>query len=311
MKRQLALLSCALFVASATAAVAAEATKVAVGAPPIGEVLAAYVAKEEGLFAKHGLDVDFLPTASNQTLVAAALAGSHQFVSISPTVLLQAMDSGIDLVAVANCGVTSKRTAVNVGIAVRSGVEIKQPGDLKGKKIGLPGFGGTLDILLRQWLKQNQIDPKSITIIEVPIPSTADVLKSGSIDGIVAGQPSLGRAVELSNGYVAFNFMKDLPENLPYTGFVSTREWASKNGDTVRNFQAAVVEAAAFAKANPAKTQEYVAKYTKLPLEVVKRIELPECNPVASQDQFEYFDRAMRADNMLQNKIDLSKIVFK
>jgi NitT/TauT family transport system substrate-binding protein len=309
MKLHTALLGFAII--GASAAQAADATKVAVGAPPIGEVLAAYVAKDEGLFAKHGLDVDFLPTASNQTLVAAAVAGTHQFVSISPTVLLQALDSGIDLVAIANCGVTSKRTAVNVGIAVRNGVEIKQPSDLKGKKIGLPGLGGTLDILLRQWLKQNQIDPKSITFIEVPIPNTADVLKSGSIDGIVAGQPSLGRAVDLSNGYIAFNFMKDLPENLPYTGFVSTRQWATANPEAVRKFQAAIAEGAAFAKTNPEKTQEYIAKYTKLPLEVVKRIELPECNAVASQEQFEYFDKAMRAEGMLQNKIDLTKIVFK
>lgn len=294
--------------AAATAQSRAE-TKIAIGTPPIAEVEAAFVAKDEGMFEKNGLNVEFLPTGSNQTLVAALVAGSHQIVSVSPTVLLQAVDSGIDLVVVANCGVTAPRTAKNAGLAVRGGVEISKPEDLVGKKVGTPSIGGTLDILFRQWLKQKNVSEDSITFIEVPIPNTADVLKGGTIDAIIAGEPSIGRAVAQSNGKVAFNYMSELPENLPYTTFVATREWAKDNPATIKSFRTAFSQAADFVAANQSETREIVSKYTRLPLEVLNKIELPECRTVPSQAAFDYFEKAMREGGMLTGKIDTADLI--
>ncbi len=302
----------AILVASVVIAAAVPSfaqTKLAIGTPPIAEVEAAFIAKDEGLFEKNGLAVEFLPTGSNQTLLAALMAGSHQIVSVSPTVMLQAVDSGMDLVVVANCGVTAARTARNVGLAVRSGVEITKPEDLVGKKLGTPSIGGTLDILFRQWMKQKNIAAKGVTFIEVPIPNTADVLKGGTIDAIIAGEPSLGRAVAQSNGKVAFNFMSDLPENLPYTTFVATREWAKDNEAAIKSFRAAFAEAADFAVANPAKTREVVSKYTKLPIEVLNKIELPECRTVPTKAALDYFEKAMRDGGMLTGKIDTASLI--
>lgn len=284
-------------------------TKIAIGTPPIAEVEAVFVAKDEGLFDRHGLQVEFLPTGSNQTLVASLVAGSHQIVAVSPTVLLQAVDSGIDLVVVANCGVTSPRTAQNVGLAVREGVTINKPEDLAGKKVGTPSIGGTLDILFRQWLKQKKIAEKSVTFIEVPIPNTADVLKGGTIDAIIAGQPSLGRAVAQANGKVAFHFMSELPADLPYTTFVATRDWAKANAATIASFGTAFAQAADFIGKNQAKTREIVSKYTRLPLEVLSKIELPECKPTPTVAALDYFEKAMRDGGMLSGKIDTAGLI--
>jgi len=302
----------AILIASVVIAGAAPSwaqTRIAVGTPPIAEVEAAFVAKDEGMFEKNGLNVEFLPTGSNQTLVAALVAGSHQIVAVSPTVLLQAVDSGIDLVVVANCGVTARRTATNVGLAVRGGVEISKPEDIKGKKVGTPSIGGTLDILFRQWLKQKNVPEKSVTFIEVPIPNTADVLKGGTIDAIIAGEPSLGRAVSQSNGKVAFNYMSEIPENLPYTTFVATREWAKANTGTIKSFRTAFAEAAGYVAANQGKTREIVSKYTRLPVEVLNKIELPECKIVPSKAALDYFDTAMREGGMLTGKIDTAGLI--
>lgn len=302
----------AILIASVVVAGAAPSwaqTRIAVGTPPIAEVEAAFVAKDEGMFEKNGLNVEFLPTGSNQTLVAALVAGSHQIVAVSPTVLLQAVDSGIDLVVVANCGVTAPRTATNVGLAVRGGVEISKPEDIKGKKVGTPSIGGTLDILFRQWLKQKNVPEKSITFIEVPIPNTADVLKGGTIDAIIAGEPSLGRAVSQSNGKVAFNYMSEIPENLPYTTFVATREWAKANAGTIKSFRTAFAEAADYVAANQGKTREIVSKYTRLPVEVLTKIELPECKTVPSKAALDYFDKAVREGGMLTGKIDTAGLI--
>ncbi|MDB5533759.1 MAG: NitT/TauT family transport system substrate-binding protein [Hyphomicrobiales bacterium] len=301
---------CASFAMQAAAMHSAQAqTRIAIGTPPIAEVEATFVAQDLGYFERNGLVVDLLPTGTNPGLVAAVVSGSHQIVSVSPTVLLQAIDSGLDLVAVAHCGVTSKRTAKNMGLAVHEGVAIANPRELAGKKIGVPGIGGTLDVIFRQWLKQRDVDMKAVTFIEVAIPSTADVLRSRNIEGIIAGQPSLGRAIAASNGRIAFHFMEEMPENLPFTGFVATRAWAAKNPETIAKFRKAMAEAAAFVKGNEDKTRELVSKYTKLPMELLRTIELPECNPTPSVAQFAFFDQAMRDQGLLQNKIDLAGVI--
>lgn len=294
---------------AAGTALAQDKTKLAVGTPPIAEVQAAFIGKDEGMFEKNGLNIEFLPTGSNQTLIAALVSGSHQIVAISPTVLLQAVESGIDLTVIANCGVTSQRTAQNHGLAIREGVAVEQPSDIKGKKIGTPSIGGTLDILFRQWLRQNQLSDKDVTFIEVPIPSTADVLKGGTIDGVIAGQPSLGRAASQANGKIAFSFVKDLPENLPFITFVSTRDWAAENTETVKAFRAAAAQAADFGAANPDKARQIVSKYTKLPIEVLNRIDLPVCKTVPAREGFDYLDKAMRESGLLRDKIDTAKLI--
>ncbi|SOC82337.1 NitT/TauT family transport system substrate-binding protein [Ensifer adhaerens] len=309
MSKKTLLAACALAAVTCYASHSWAETKIAVGTPPIAEVEAAFIAKDQGMFERNGLDVQFLPTGSNQTLIASLVAGTHQIVSVSPTVLLQAVDSGIDLVAVSNCGVSSLRTAKNVGLAVHDGVSIPTPEDIKGKKIGTPSVGGTLDILFRQWLKQKNIAEKSVTFIEVPIPNTADVLKGGTIDGIIAGEPFLGRSVALSKGSVAFYYMKDLPEGIPYSTFVTTREWAAKNPDALKAFRTAMDQAAAFSKQDTDKTREIVSKYTHLPMEVLSKIELPDCKTPVNKDALEYLDKAMREEGLLKNPIDIAGLI--
>lgn len=284
-------------------------TSITFGSPPIAEVEAVFVAKELGIFDKNGLKFEALPSTSNQAMVAALVSGSHQIAAISPTVLLQAIDSGMDLVVVGTCGVTSARTAKNIGLAVRSGVEISKPEDLEGKKIGAPGTNGTIDVLFKQWLKLKNIPETKVTFIEVPIPNTADVLKGGTIDAIIAGQPSLARAVSQSNGKVAFHYMSELPENLPYTTFVTTRDWAKANADAVKAFQTSLAEGAAFVKANPDKTREILSNYTKLPVEVLSTFELPECKTVPIKEGLDFFDKAMRDEGLLTSDIDTAGLI--
>lgn len=302
----------AILIASIVAASAAPAlaeTTIAFGSPPIAEVEAVFVAKELGVFDKKSLNVEVLPSTSNQAMVAGLVSGSHQIAAISPTVLLQAIDTGMDLVVVGTCGVTSARTAKNMGLAVRSGVDISKPEDLVGKKIGAPGTNGTIDVLFKQWLKLKNIPEAKLTFIEVPIPNTADVLKGGTIDAIIAGEPSLGRAVSQSNGKVAFHYMSELPENLPYTTFAATREWARSNPDAIKAFQASLAEGAAFVKANPDKTREILSKYTKLPVEVLNTFELPECKTVPTKQGLDFFDKAMRDDGLLTGNIDTAGLI--
>src|ERR1043166_1119074 len=64
-------------------------------------ILPLWVAKETGIFDKHGLDVD-LQYAASATSVAAVLSGQMQMASVGLSEVLGAIAGGADLVIVAN-----------------------------------------------------------------------------------------------------------------------------------------------------------------------------------------------------------------
>src|ERR1700750_26043 len=66
---------------------------------------AAYVAADQGFFAKHDLDVEFTFGQSGAVMPPALVAGSPDPPAPTAAVIVQAIDQGIDLVVIANTSV--------------------------------------------------------------------------------------------------------------------------------------------------------------------------------------------------------------
>lgn len=144
-------------------------TKITIGYTAVPDFAAAFIAKDRGYFAQHNLEVTLqqLPLTSN--VPPALVSDSIQIGGTTPPVFLQAVDSGLDLVAVAS-GSTYDNTQGFIGIVGKTGLNIRNAQDLVGKKFGVPGLDGTLHVLVRRWLADNGVDPRKVTFIEVPLP---------------------------------------------------------------------------------------------------------------------------------------------
>ncbi|HWE71658.1 MAG TPA: ABC transporter substrate-binding protein, partial [Stellaceae bacterium] len=118
---------------------------------------ASYVAKEEGYFDKHGLDFEFSLTTNTTMTPAALMSGTVQLGGITPPMILQANEQGLDLVVVAG-GTAAPDPAGTSGMLARTGSGIKAAPDLVGRKIGVPGLGGTFDILAKKWVQSKGVD---------------------------------------------------------------------------------------------------------------------------------------------------------
>src|SRR6201989_3035114 len=59
--------------------------------------LGAYVGKDQGFFEKHGLDVDVTPTANGSLISAALVADAAQIGTLTPSILLEADEQGLDI----------------------------------------------------------------------------------------------------------------------------------------------------------------------------------------------------------------------
>src|SRR5437773_3091991 len=95
-----------------------------------------FVAKDAGIFQKHGLDAQVVNVRSGAVGLSALAAGETQFHGGSATgASIGAMAGGLDLVFVA--GLINKLDGTFVVAP-----NIKTPADLKGKKIGVQSIGG-------------------------------------------------------------------------------------------------------------------------------------------------------------------------
>jgi len=108
-------------------------TKIAYGYSAVTDFATVFIAIDEGLFARHGLEVEarFLPL--NPTIIPALQAGSLQIGGPTPTSFLQAVEAGLDHVVLGGGGVLSK-TYTELGLVARAGTGIRNAADCVGKK---------------------------------------------------------------------------------------------------------------------------------------------------------------------------------
>jgi NitT/TauT family transport system substrate-binding protein len=262
-------------------------TKVAIASSPSADYLPAWVAQEEGFFRKHGLD-STTTTVMSSTILAGLQSGSLQVAGVPPAAMLTANEGGLDLVAIAGASVSSK-TGKNFGILVAADSGIKNGKDLVGKKIGVPAISGMSYVLTRKYVADSGLAPNQVSFIEVGMPQAGDALKSKSVQASVTAAPFIQRAVQNSGASVLAYFDSIMPEGTQITPFTATREWAARNPAAVQGFRAAIAEAIQFIEKNPQAAKVDLAKYTKLPPEVIANTVLPHYVAKVTEEDMRYW----------------------
>jgi NitT/TauT family transport system substrate-binding protein len=122
-------------------------TKITIGCTATSDCASAMVAVDQGLFAKHGLDAKMILIGINSNIPAAILSDSIQIGGPTESVFLQAVDGGLDLVAVDGASRMDPISNQAIVAFARNGISLKEPKDFVGKKVGAPGIGAVLQVL--------------------------------------------------------------------------------------------------------------------------------------------------------------------
>ncbi|MBD0415538.1 ABC transporter substrate-binding protein [Oryzicola mucosus] len=286
-------------------------TALNIGCTATTDCASAAVALEEGIFKKNGLDVTMTLIGINSNIPAALLSNSIQIGGPTPSVFLQAVDGGLDLVAVAGASSTSKATFDTAGVVATEASGIKEPKDFVGKKVGAPGIGAFLQVLFSKWLIDNGVDPKGVNFVEVTFPTMNDTLKSGAVDAVVTAEPMMSRIIASKTGAPAGYFLETLPERRPQIVYASTREWADANAEALKAFRSSIDEAAKIVNENPEKGRTAISNFTKIPMDVLSNMKLSVADPKLETEQLDWWVATMDEQNMLQAKPDTSTLIQK
>ncbi|WP_372656906.1 ABC transporter substrate-binding protein [Hydrogenophaga sp.] len=270
----------------------------------------AYVAANEGLFKKHGLDVEMKLVPNSATTPAALMAGSLQIATPTAPNTMQAVEQGLDLVVLAGGGYYTKGME-DVAIMVRPDSPIKTAKDFEGKRVSTPGLNAFLHVLFRKWMAENGGDYKKVTFTENAFAQSVDVLRSGQVDGILAVQPFLARAQETNAGRVVAFYIAALEGSVQSGWHVANRKWADENPKQVAAFKAAIEEASAMALKDPAIVRKANLVYIPFPADVQAKFPDPRFRPVITADVVENWNKIMLEQDMLKKPIDPAKLIYK
>jgi NitT/TauT family transport system substrate-binding protein len=286
----------------------ADSPKIVVGYTATVDFASAFIAAEQGLFKKRGLDVELKIVPLNSQLPAAVQSESITFGGTTISVFLQAIDGGLDHVAVVGSGVTDAQQD-NFAALAKTGLPIVKADDFVGKKVGAPGIGAFLHVLFRNWLIDNGVDYKKVTFVEVGFPQHADVLKSGNVDAVVTGEPILSRIVAGGIGTKVTSFTDNLKTELPIIVYSATRAWVSANPGAAKAFREAIAEGIEIANKDPAAVREATAKYIKMPPEVIASMKLGRWRADLTDDGMKAWIDIMKRQDMIRSDLDVGKII--
>ncbi|HEX6438034.1 MAG TPA: ABC transporter substrate-binding protein [Candidatus Binatia bacterium] len=242
-------------VALFTSPVRAEPIKVAYsGVSSAGTPL--WLAKDAGIFARHGLEADLITVRSAPLQVSALVSNEVQFVRGSASSMLSAAAQGAKLKILLS--LFAERASYDFLVSS----SITDPHDLRGKKIGVQDFSGLLWSLTMLALREMGLDPQKDNIsIQAIGDSTviAQALATGLIDGAALDKlqsvrlQGLGVKVLLDLSRIA----------LPSSPYMGAEAFIQKNPQTVENFVKAMIEASTMMRAQKEKGLAVLQKHIK------------------------------------------------
>ena len=194
-----------------------------------------WIAKEDRLFAKYGLNEELIFIPGGTTAMSALVSGNIDFAQLTGSPGAYAYVGGADIVYLA-----ATMDSMSYQIVVRP--ETRTVQDLKGKRIGISRFGASPDVAVRMALRKLGLNPESdVSIIQT----------GGSPERLAA---LLGKKVDAT------------VLNLAYfdTGIVTTRKFVKAHEEVVRLFMKAYVEAVSVFKTKKSRTVAIASRYARV-----------------------------------------------
>jgi nitrate/nitrite transport system substrate-binding protein len=262
------------------------ARKIKLGFIPLTDCAPLVAAKELGLFAKYGVDVELSKEASwanvRDKILNGELDGAHCLFSMPFSVYTgiggkagsemriamvlnnngQAITLSKDFCGLVGFKEVGKVVAALKNVQARKEVTFAQT---------FPG--GTHDIWLRNWMAAAGINQKSVGIITIPPPQMVANMRVDNMEGYCVGEPWNGVAATQNVGFTHIS-TQDLWKHHPEKALVVNTAFANNDKEDLKKVMKAIIEACKWLDnmGNRKKAASWLTKpnYVNAPLQVIE-----------------------------------------
>ncbi|HEU4343601.1 MAG TPA: ABC transporter substrate-binding protein [Candidatus Binatia bacterium] len=215
-----------------------------------------FMAQQEGLFKKNGLDVELIHIPSSSRAIQAILAGEIAFSFMDGNNQAQANLKGANLALIA--GATNRMV-----FSLMAKPEIQKITDLKGKKIGITRVGSSTHTSALYALGQAGLKPADYQILPLmEVPNIYTALVAGQIDAGVVSPPTNSRARK-SGFRELMNLAKEGPEYVS-VAVGTSRGYLNANEEIARRVVRSYAEGVYLFKTNKAAAVKMIQNQLKV-----------------------------------------------
>ncbi len=194
-----------------------------------------WVARDRGVFQRHGLDVNLIYVAGVRSLQA-LIAQEVQLASVAGTAPVQANLAGADTVIIG--GISNSVLMSLVAAPDITGVE-----GLRGKRVGVTRFGSLSDFMARTYLRRSGLTPdREVALLQTGgYPEAVAALQSGAIQAAMLSPPYHMIAMKR----LGFRELADMSKTMKYqaNALVTLRRFVQSHSAVLTSFMQAYVEA--------------------------------------------------------------------
>jgi NitT/TauT family transport system substrate-binding protein len=252
-----------------------ETTNLTVYYSPAIDSAGLFIAKDEGLFAKEGLNVTISPDlTSSQDTIDNIESGKGQIASPDYVTLM-------DNFAVANTnlevvveGSVLQPNVLTLMVNPRSGIKtLKQ---LQGKQIPVSGQDDIGALLIDSLLFENNVPYQSIhyvlhvSMTDIPFKVAAGVFAAGPVP-----EPYIAMGEQQAGDTVLADLNQGAMTNFPIQGYVVTKQWAQQHPNTLKAFVTALEQGQQIADTNRSALEQAIENHLQVPAAVAAVISLP------------------------------------
>jgi NitT/TauT family transport system substrate-binding protein len=213
-----------------------------------------FIAKEEKLFQKHGLDVELIYIQSAAIGMPALISGDFQILAGGVASALQAVSRGSKLVLFGTFGATP--------YILFTRPEIKEISQLKGTTIGVNRIGASDYYALRRLLQKLELGPdRDVKIIPAGAPLDRFVaIQKRLVDGTLGSESGLARNPIKVNRLVELTKVGVEDHG---SALLTTQNYVASNKDVLDRFARAFTEAIAVSRRNKELAKKVYSKYLR------------------------------------------------
>jgi NitT/TauT family transport system substrate-binding protein len=186
------------------------------------------IGRAKGMFAAQGLTIDAVYVPSSGGIVQQLAAGSLNIGVAGMVDPLRAIEKGAPLAIIRIEGAVPP-------YSLFARPEIKRIEDLKGKTISLGGSADITRIYVERMLAPHGVMPGQFDMVFAGSTTARfAALQSGAVDATILGAPFDNRAE--AAGFTNLGLTMEYVKDLPFSGYVVNRSWASANVAAVQKF---------------------------------------------------------------------------
>lgn len=287
-----------------------ETTTISVGVLQIAPSVAVQYGIDEGIFEKHGLEVELETGTGGAAMLPAVSTGQMNFAVGNPLSVITANDRGLDMRIVT--GYSNSRAEgddIN-GVVVKKDSGIDTWTDLEGKTTSVNALKTQGDLTIMASADDEGGDPTKLKFSEMPFPDMEAQLERGNMDAMWTPEPFLSQALSNDENKLLGYPNQDANPGMPTMVSFTSGNYAEENPEVVRAFQEAMKETLAAAEENNADARALLVDFLRMDEDLAQNMNMEIWDGEITNDQLNKLAEHALKYEFIDNEPDMDKIIM-